>query len=303
MQRGPRGLFAPQTAWIWLLLLGLIIVPPLFVWVLRPLREMVAVAGRLAAGDLETPVTIDRRDEFGELEGAFEHLRVALRRSLQQREQLLTDVSHEIRAPLARMMIALPLLRCEGASGPVTQIFEHELRAVDALVGEVLALARGGFQELLARETVDLAAIAAQLAADRAPFAAQKGLALTVAGTAAPVIGDAKLLTRAIGNLLDNALTYTDAGASVQIETGVEAGEAFARVADTGPGIDAEALPHVFEPFWRPDTSRSRETGGAGLGLSIVRRVAQSHGGTATVVSPAGGGTIAELRLPSAHLV
>ena len=231
---GFRGPFAPDLAWIWLLTLMLIIVPPLFLWVLRPLREMVGVAQRLGAGDLDTPVPIDRRDEFGELERAFEKMRLDLKGAFEQRERLLTDVSHEIRGPLARMMIALPLLRQEGAPGPVTQIFENELRAVDELVGDVLALARGGYQDRMAWTRLDLAAIAR------------------------------------------------------------------ARVEDDGPGIAPEHLPHVFEPFWRPDTSRSRETGGAGLGLSIVKRIAEGHGGSVGVTSRPGGGTIAELRLPSA---
>ena len=98
-------------AWVWLLLLMLIIVPPIYLWVLRPLREMVEVAHRLGGGDLDTPVAVGRKDEFGELERAFEHMRAELKQAVEQRERLLTDVSHEIRAPLARMMIALPLLR------------------------------------------------------------------------------------------------------------------------------------------------------------------------------------------------
>lgn len=292
------GPFSPDMAWIWILLLGLIVVPPLYVWVLRPLREMEAIAQRLGAGDLATPVAVHRRDEFGALERAFESMRVELAQALAQRERLLTDVSHEIRGPLARMMLALPLLRKDGAPRSVTEVFEQEVRTVDELVGDVLALARGGFQDRMAWSHQDLAQLAGQIVAERATSAAQRGVALTAELAPAPLAGDAKLLLRAIGNLVDNALKYTPPGGQVAVSTGPDAGGAWLRVADTGEGIPPEHLARIFEPFYRPDTSRSRETGGVGLGLSIVKRVAQSHGGTVTLASP-GSGTVAELRLPA----
>lgn len=296
---GFHGPFAPDLAWVWILLLMLIIVPPLYLWVLRPLRAMVGIAQRLGGGDLETPVAIDRRDEFGELERAFEKMRIDLKGAFEQRERLLTDVSHEIRGPLARMMIALPLLQREGAPGPVTQIFENELRAVDELVGDVLALARGGYQDRIAWTDLDLAEVARALLEERRLFAEQKGVALEGELTPARAAGDPKLVARALGNLLDNALKYTAPGDRVRLVTRSAGAQAVARVEDNGPGIAAEHLPHIFEPFYRPDTSRSRETGGAGLGLSIVRRIVEGHGGSVTVTTPAGGGTVAEVRLPA----
>ncbi len=298
---GVFGPFAPDLAWVWILLLMLIIVPPLYLWVLRPLRDMVGIAQRLGGGDLDTPVAIDRRDEFGELERAFEKMRVDLKDAFEQRERLLTDVSHEIRGPLARMMIALPLIQREGAPGPVTQIFENELRAVDELVGDVLALARGGYQDRVEWTRLDLAEIARALVAERGLFAEQKGVALEADLAPAPAVGDPKLVARAIGNLLDNAIKYTSPGDQVRVATRGEGAYAVARIEDTGPGIQAEHLPHIFEPFYRPDTSRSRETGGAGLGLSIVKRIAEGHGGSVAVTSQAGGGTVAALRLPAAQ--
>jgi signal transduction histidine kinase len=299
---GPRGFggpFAPDMAWLWILILMLIIVPPMYFWVLRPLRAMVAIANRLGGGDLDTPVAIGRRDEFGDLERAFEKMRVDLRGAIEQRERLLTDVSHEIRAPLARMMIALPLIQREGAPGPVTQIFENELRAVDDLVGDVLARARGGYQASLAWTKLDLADVARSLGTDRALFAELKGLALELDLEPAPAAGDLKLVNRAIGNLVDNALKYTAPGDVIRVVTRLAGGQAVVRVEDTGPGIAPEHLPLIFEPFYRPDTSRSRETGGSGLGLAIVKRIAEAHGGAVSVTSPPGGGTIAELRFPA----
>ena len=299
---GPRppGPFGPQMAWVWLLLLMLIIVPPIYLWVLRPLREMVGVAHRLGSGDLDTPVAVSRKDEFGELERAFEHMRTELKLAVEQRERLLTDVSHEIRAPLARMMIALPLLRKEGAPGPVTEIFEAELRHVDDLLGEVLALARAGYQPMFAPERLDLAEIARGLAADWAHFAEQGQRTVTLALAPVAVMGDRRLLTRAVSNLLDNALKYTSPGGQVRLVTRLEGGQAVLVVEDDGPGIAPSDMAMIFEPFYRPDTSRSRETGGAGLGLSIVKRIAEAHGGEVALRPRPEGGTLAELTLPAA---
>jgi len=111
--------------------------------------------------------------------------------------------------------------------------------------------------------------------------------------------GDESLLRRAMGNLLDNAIKYTPERGRIAVATRVDGDEAVFRVADNGPGIPAAALPHVFEPFFRPDTSRTRETGGTGLGLSIVRAIAEQHGGKAALESEEGTGTTAELRVPA----
>lgn len=309
MGRGPGGPFGgpkpfgaplvPPLAWAWMLLFVLVVVPPLWFWVIRPLKAMVRVARRLGSGDLETPIAVDRKDEFGALEQAFEHMRVELRRVVQQRERLLTDVSHEIRGPLARMTLALPLLRQEGASGPITEIFERELKTADTLLGDVLALARGKAPTVPNLAPLDLAAIAGRLAADRALVVAQKDQTLTTDLTAAPVMGDDALLARAMGNLLDNALKYTPSGGHISLETSVENGMSLYTVTDDGPGIATGHLPQIFEPFYRPDDSRSRETGGTGLGLAIVRGIADNLGGSVEIQSRPGQGTRAVLRFPT----
>lgn len=294
----PGGPFAPQMVWLWVLLLLLAIVPPLYVWVLRPLRAMVAVARRLGSGDLQTPVPLVHADEFGELERAFERLRVELRRSLEARERLLTDVSHEIRGPLSRMMLALPMLDRDPPGGPVKAILASEIQAVDRLVGEVLGLARAGWSEALVTEPVALDQVLETLVAQRRLVLAKRGLSLATDLAPLQVSGDARLLCRAVGNLLDNAIKYGQD--PIGLACGTDDLGPFVRVVDAGPGIAQDHLKNVFEPFYRPDDSRSRETGGTGLGLSIVRRIAEAHGGTVTLVCPPGGGTVAELRLPAA---
>ena len=277
--------------------LALLVIPPLWWWVLRPLKRMVGVAHRLGAGDLATPVPVTRDDELGELEAAFEALRHRVANMLFQKEKLLGDMSHELRGPLARMAIALPLLDAPPEA-PAAIALQREIDAMDRLIGELLALARAQTPEALAREPVDLAAIAGEQLAARELARERAGLAATAALAPAPATGDARQLARAIGNVLDNALKYTPAGGTLRVETGVADGQVFCRVTDDGPGVDPADLAQLFEPFYRPDTSRSRETGGVGLGLAIVRAIAEAHGGTVTLAPVPPHGTRAELRLP-----
>gem|GEM_PF-1904320 len=291
----PPGPGLSEFALLWLSLLGLAIVPPLWFWVIRPLRAMVAVARRLGKGDLDTEISVRRSDEFGELERAFEGMRVELRRAIQQRERLLTDVSHEIRGPLTRMTLALPLLQQEGAPSAITELFSRELKAADEMLGDVLALARGKSPAALQLQQVDLAAIARKLLDERLIVAQQAELNVTASLLSAPMLGDERLLARAMGNLLDNALKYTEKGGSIIVSTREEDGRVCFSVRDDGPGIADAHLPFIFEPFYRPDDSRSRETGGTGLGLAIVRGIAENHGGTATLDAKLGRGTTATL--------
>jgi signal transduction histidine kinase len=283
----------------WLALVAATLVPPLVFWVLRPLREMVAVANRLGEGKLDQPVRVDRADEFGELEQAFESLRRRIQQMLAQRERLLTDISHEVRGPLARMNLVVPLLRQAGAPEDLANLLESEIRDVDAMVGNVLDYVRGRKTGAVTGEPLDLSTIAGDLLSRRRMVFDERDFQLAAVLDEAPVKGDPRLLASAMGNLLDNALKYTQPGGTIRVETGTAGGRAFFRVHDDGPGIPAADLPHVFEPFYRPDTSRSRETGGTGLGLAIVKVVAESHDGEARLSSEEGRGTTAELRLPA----
>ncbi len=287
----PRWIFAGFL----MVALGFMIAPPLYFWVVCPLRSMVHTAHRLGA-DLTTPVTISRKDEFGELEGAFESLRQRIQRMLSQKERLLTDISHELRAPLSRMAIAVPLMREEGSESPYLGHIERNMQTMDRLIGELLTLSRGQTPPEREKESLDLSEIARDLLSERAMVMREQGLTIESSLRGAPVHGDRRLLERALGNLIDNAVKY--GAGRLRIETDSDAGEAVFRISDQGPGIPDHELPLLFEPFYRPDTSRSRHTGGTGLGLAIVKAVAQSHGGEATLTSELGIGTTASLRLP-----
>lgn len=272
---------------------------PATIWlIVRPLRRMMGTAHRLGAGDLESPVTVDRQDEFGELQGAFEAMRAKIRRMLAERERLLTDISHELRGPLSRLNLAMPLLAQQAGNDTITALAQREIATMDTLIGEILTLFRSQSQGLV-HEMVDLADLAADVIDERLLVADSKSLTITSELQAAPTLGDPKLIARAISNLLDNALKYTPSGGTIHVATYVD-GAATCRIADDGPGIDPAHMPHIWEPFYRPDDSRSRETGGTGLGLSIVQAIVDRHQGTASLDSQVNTGTTATLRLPLA---
>jgi signal transduction histidine kinase len=166
------------------------------------------------------------------------------------------------------------------------------------LVDDLLALARlelaGG-----ARSVVDLRAVVDEVRGELDALAQAHGLALeTRAEGDLHVLADRDALKRALANLLDNAFRHSPDGTPVQLAAERRNGWAVLSVADRGPGLSEEEQRHVFERFWRSDASRSRESGGAGLGLAIVRRIAESHGGEVAVTSAPGAGSTFELRLP-----
>lgn len=278
---------------------ALMIVPPLVLWVLRPLRRMVGIANRLGAGGLAEPVPASRGDEFGELERAFEVLRQRVQLMLAQRDRLLGDISHELRGPLSRLAIALPLAQETGEAAFFADI-KRELHLTDALIGELLDYARGRSFDGQGAVPLDLAELARELEGERAIAAEARRITVALDLAPAPARGDRRLLHRAMGNLLDNAVKYAPVGGHVRLVTGVAGGKPFFRVEDDGPGIDPAHAPHVFEPFYRPDASRSRDTGGVGLGLAIVRAIADGHQADVTLAPRAGGGTSAALTLPAA---
>jgi two-component system OmpR family sensor kinase len=170
------------------------------------------------------------------------------------------------------------------------------------LLGELLTLARADAgQEILARESVDLANLVVDTLAALAPLAEERGVALEAdAVHPATVCGDQTRLTQLLINLVDNALKYTPTGGRVTVRLAKDADMALLSVADTGIGIAPEHLAHLFERFYRADTARSRDAGGAGLGLAIVDWIARAHEGTIDVTSVVGGGTTFAVRLPLA---
>ncbi|POX58909.1 two-component sensor histidine kinase [Streptomyces sp. Ru62] len=268
----------------------------------RPLRALTLAAQQPPELHVRVPVTT--RDETGILAEAFNDLTERRARLEAQRKAMVSDIAHELRSPLTNIRGWLEVVR-DGVVEPDPALLDslHEealvlQRIIDDL--QDLAAADAGTlrlhrEPLRAGDLLDQVAAAHRVAADAA------GVALrTEADAAAWLDADPVRMRQALGNLVSNALRHTPADGTVTLAARRDGDEAVLTVADTGSGIAPEDLPLVFERFWRAEKSRSRRTGGSGLGLPIVRHLVAAHGGTAGVASEPGSGTVFTLRLPAA---
>jgi signal transduction histidine kinase len=280
----------------------------------RRLRDLENAARRLGAGDRAARASTAGGDEIAAVSAAFnrmaeevtEHIE-RVERSDNARRQLLADVSHELMTPLTAMRGYLETLRMPELDLPagvrdrqLAIVLDETLR-LQAIVGDLLELARLGASDLPLRvEQVRTADLLGRLTARHAPAAAAKGVHLATHADAAvdTIAADPVRLEQALQNLVANALRHTPAGGEVVVTATTGPGGVVLRVRDTGEGIAPDHLPHVFERFYRADPSRTGTSGGSGLGLSIVKVIAERHGGTIAVSSTPGGGTTFEIRLP-----
>ena len=245
-------------------------------------------------------------DELARLSETLNEMLARLESSVRRMEQFTADASHELRAPvsLIRTTAEVAVLKRDRPAGEylasLDEILE-EAERTSQVVDSLMWLARAeSSKEILERVPVDAGAVVQNAAEQGQRLARSRGVAFTLKLPAEPlqIHADAEALRRALFILMDNAVKYTPEGGSV--EAGLEARDGFAvaSVADTGIGIDASDLPHVFDRFWRADKARSREQGGAGLGLSIAKWIVEMHGGEISVRSEMGKGSRFEVRLP-----
>lgn len=270
----------------------------------RPLRRLTETARRIELGDLDARAAVGGGTEFVSLGGAINRLAETLKREEEIRRDAATDIAHELRTPIGGM-----LSRIEAAQDG---IIDDERANLAAMHAEALRLTRfvddlGRLAEaqlpgmLLTRSDVDLEALAwRRIVAFREYFEAND-IELVEEITAAAAFGDEKRLEQVLDNLLSNALRYTDSGGTVAVTVRKHDDEALLEVADTGMGISAEDLPHVFERFWRGDKSRSRATGGYGIGLAVVSELVRAHDGRIDVESEPGRGSRFSVYLPTAE--
>lgn len=283
----------------------LILVGAASIWFSRrlaaPLGELSDAARRFGAGDTEARAQLARNDELGDLGRAFDDMAARTAGVIQGQRQLMADVSHELRTPLARIRVALELaaedpVACQDVLADVG----IDLDEIDQLIGDILTTARldvdhAPLQRRPAQLT-DLAGQAAQRFAARHP-----GRALdTAIASDRSLACDPLLLRRAIDNLLDNAAKYSDRSAPVRFAVTPNGRTVAFEIVDRGVGMSPDDLERAFTPFWRADGSRTRTTGGVGLGLALARRIARAHGGDVTLASTPGQGTTARLEVPLA---
>lgn len=262
---------------------GLVLSLVLFRMLVRPIRGMMTMAERIAAGDYAARARVASADEIGRLGESLNRMAGALETLERLRKDLVANVAHELRTPLANLQGYLEAID-DGVAPASAETIEalHEetmrlVRLVDALHNLSLFDAR---LSRIAPAPVELAPLIARSLHLRHAEFSGRGIAVRSEVPAnCTVQADLDLLSQALHNLIDNALKYTSPGGEVLVRVVPEEGVLRIAVTNTGDGIASDDLPHIFERFYRGEKSRSRETGGAGIGLSIVKEVARIHGG------------------------
>lgn len=257
----------------------------------RRLERLQARVDALGAGDLNARVAVEGRDEVARLAQSFNRAAERIAQLVTAQRTMLAGASHELRSPLARIRLAIELL--PTAQRPeLRERLSQDIAELDALIGELLLASRLDALEALEHTTeVDLLAL---LAEEGARTAAE------VSGTPVCIQGDPQMLRRLMRNLLENAQRYAaDSVVEAAVEPLLPTGARLC-VADRGPGVPEEERERIFAPFYRPVGLQRRNDGGVGLGLALVRQIAQHHGGTVRCLPREGGGTCFEVTL-SAH--
>jgi len=277
----------------------------------KPVTRLRAATQQLAAGDLSARAgdpKSKRRDEIAGLVRDFDAMAARLETLVKAQSRLLNDISHELRSPLARLNVALGLARQRSGAESTAMLERIELEAgrLNELIGRLLTLARlEDGEQRIAAMPVSLDEVVLNVAED-AEFEAQARhchVRSEIPVGSWGVRGNASLLHSAVENVVRNAIRYTREGTAVEItleKTQSAAGgeEALIRVTDCGSGVPPDALEKLFQPFYRLDDARGRQTGGVGLGLAITERAVRFHGGRVAAMNRPEGGLMVEIRLP-----
>ena len=289
----PRGLLSPWQVRILLaLVISMLLLAPL-VWVMarrltQPIRAFAAAAERLGANPDAEPLSPSGPSEVRTAIAAFNDMQASLRDHMRRRTQTVAAIAHDLRTPLTRLRF-----RAEQAPEALRDRMAADVEEMDALIAQAMAYVRGeAAQER--RERLDLTQLA-EACADS--FSDTDEPVVFEGGRPMAVLADPAALRRALANLIGNAVKYAG---SARVATRLENGQAVVAVEDDGPGLADADIESLFEPFARGERSRSRETGGAGLGLTVARQVARAHGGDIDLIPRPEGGLTARLRLPLA---
>ena len=258
--------------------------------IVGPMRALAAGAERLGRGLDAAPLALTGPTEVQEATQAFNRMQARLTRLIAERTRMLAALSHDLRSPLTAMRLRVELLAEDEDSTRLKALVEEMQAMVEQTLDFARAAAQGAAAQGEAVQEVNLAALLAALVSDagegRATLAASDPVRVHLRPTA---------IRRALRNLIDNALRY---GTRAEVALVRQGGEAVITIADHGPGLPEDQLEAVFEPFVRGEASRSRATGGVGLGLAIARSIARAQGGDVTLANRPEGGLLATLRLP-----
>ncbi len=298
---GAHGLFFDYTPWV-LSLSSIIFISALF-WmplvsnITRSVSRVTKAAEQIAEGQFEVQVDTKRRDEIGRLSDAINRMSGRLAGFVHGQKRFLGDTAHELCAPIARMQLALGILeqRADAKQQPYVEDVREELQHMSGLVNELLSFSKAGLrpkavklkplsvlelaQKVITREVRDLAEVEINIPENM------------------QVLGEKDLLVRAIGNVVRNAVRYAAKGGPIQIAARTVDADVEIIISDHGPGVPEDDLPKLFDPFFRVDTSRDRETGGVGLGLTIVKTCIEACNGAVSARNRKSGGLRVILRL------
>ena len=275
--------------------------------VLRPLEVLSATVREMSIAQLHRRLPLSGTgDELDQLAKTFNDMFGRLEKAVEQMKDFTANISHELRTPLTALRgeaeVTLARARTESDYRTVLESQLEEFAKLSKMIDQMLTLARAEAGQIkIARERVNLSSLAESLVDQMEPLASIREISLTAdhAGEVS-VIGDSGWLERVILNLLDNAIKFTPQGGHVTVRVSRFSGEAVLEVQDDGIGIDAEALSHIFERFYRGDPSRSKELDGAGLGLSLAEWIVQAHHGRISVDSLPRKGTMFRVSIPLA---
>ncbi len=282
------------------------------VWVARqiarPIQTLTTATEDIAAGQLDRTVTPSGPDEIERLGKAFNQMADQIRAMLEKQRSFTAHAAHELRTPLTSLALRLEMLQSYQDRDPaLAQSYlpqmERDVQHLRDLVDHLLTLAAVEEQDRATWQAVDLAPMLYEVADSVAPLARQAGQTLSVDVPAhlPPVLAHAAEMRVVVRNLLDNAVKYTPSGGHVTLSAGVSSSWLTIRVADTGPGIPSDALPHIFERFYRGNGKAARRAEGTGLGLALVETIVAAHHGRVSVSSEVGKGSVFTVTLPMAE--
>jgi two-component system sensor histidine kinase CpxA len=296
-----RGFFwFIQPHHLWILGMVVLLCYALAFYLTSPVRALQRAVDRFGKGDLTARAPARRKDELGELAQTFNRMADRIQTLVTAERRLLMDISHELRSPLARLGVAIELARGREARPELDRI-QKEAERLNELVDELIEVTRAEGDPAHRRtEKIQLDEILVETVEDCRIEADAHGCTLTLdAGAPVMIQGDPELLRRAVENVIRNAIRYAPRDSSVDVTAKRIDGTARILIRDYGPGVPEDALPLLFEAFYRVDSDRNRKSGGVGLGLSIARRAVEIHRGKISAAN-AHPGLLVEIDLPVA---
>jgi two-component system, OmpR family, sensor histidine kinase CpxA len=312
---GPFRAFRPRLRFLpWRVIVVLLAAAFVCYWLARylasPVVKLRAATRRVASGDLKArvgPAIGRRRDELADLGRDFDLMAERIDSLVTAQQRLVSDISHELRSPLARLGVALELARQRAGDEAKSALdrIEREANRLNDLIEQLLTLSRLEIgNQSTPNRPVDLERLVRQIASDADFEARDRNRAVrVVASEVCLTTGSEELLRRAVENVVRNAARYTAENTEVEISLKCEAPSlAVVTVRDHGAGSPESSLADLFRPFYRVADARDRQTGGIGLGLAITERAVKLHGGTVKASNAPGGGLVVEMKLPARPL-